>query len=105
MGDRSGACTSGCNESEADEHQQNTHPDQGTHASRTVLGGRRRRDGKLLVTDGPFAETREWIAGFDILECEDLDEAIAIAAEHPMSRFGRLELRPFWTDEPVDPAS
>ena len=35
------------------------------------------RDGKLLVTDGPFAETREWIAGFDILECADLDEAIA----------------------------
>ena len=59
----------------------------------------RRRQGKVLVTDGPFAETREWIAGFDILECADLDEAIAIAAEHPMARFGRLELRPFWPDE------
>ena len=59
----------------------------------------RRRDGKLLVTDGPFAEAREWIAGFDILECKDLDEAIAIAAEHPMARFGRLELRPFWPFE------
>ena len=56
----------------------------------------RRRDGRVLVTDGPFAESREWIAGFDVLECEDLDEAIAIAAEHPMARFGRLELRPFW---------
>jgi len=56
----------------------------------------RRRDGKVLLTDGPFAESREWIAGFDILECADLDEAIAIAAEHPMAAAGRLELRPFW---------
>ena len=54
------------------------------------------RGGKVLVTDGPFAETREWIAGFDILECADLDEAIEIASQHPMARFGRLELRPFW---------
>ena len=56
----------------------------------------RKRGGKVLVTDGPFAETREWIAGFDILECADLDEAIEIASQHPMARFGRLELRPFW---------
>ncbi|MEJ7635773.1 YciI family protein [Aeromicrobium sp.] len=56
----------------------------------------RRRDGKLLVTDGPFAESREWIAGFDILDCADLDEAIAVAAAHPMSAGGTLELRPFW---------
>lgn len=56
----------------------------------------RRRGGQLLVTDGPFAETHEWIAGFDILECADLDEAIAIAAAHPMSAGGTLELRPFW---------
>jgi hypothetical protein len=56
----------------------------------------RRRGGKVLVTDGPFAESREWIVGFDILECADLDEAIAVAAEHPMSASGRLELRPFW---------
>jgi hypothetical protein len=59
----------------------------------------RRRKGQLLVTDGPFAETREWIAGFDILECDDIDEAVAIAAEHPMARFGRLEVRPFWPFE------
>jgi hypothetical protein len=65
----------------------------------------RKRNGKLLVTDGPFAETREWIAGFDILECEDLDEAIAIAAQHPMARFGRLELRPFWTDDTGGPTA
>lgn len=53
------------------------------------------RDGKLTVTDGPFAETKEWIAGFDILECENLDEAIEIAAKHPMARNGQLEIRPF----------
>ncbi len=54
--------------------------------------------GQLLVTDGPFTESKEWIAGFDILECNDLDEAIAIAARHPMANGGKLELRPFWTD-------
>lgn len=54
------------------------------------------RSGELLVTDGPFAESREWIVGFDVLECDDLDEAIEIAARHPMARAGRLELRPFW---------
>ncbi len=54
-----------------------------------------RREGKLLVTDGPFAESREWIVGFDVLECADLDEAIKVAAEHPMAVGGRLELRPF----------
>jgi hypothetical protein len=59
----------------------------------------RKRAGKVLVTDGPFAETREWIAGFDILECADLDEAIKVASEHPMARHGRLELRPFWPDD------
>lgn len=60
----------------------------------------RRRRGKVLVTDGPFAETREWIAGFDLLECAGLDEAIEVAAKHPMARFGRLEIRPVWLDEP-----
>ena len=54
-----------------------------------------RREGKLLVTDGPFAEAREWIVGFDVLECADLDAAIKVAAEHPMAVGGRLELRPF----------
>jgi hypothetical protein len=54
------------------------------------------RSGELLVTDGPFTESTDWIAGFDVLECEDLDEAIAIAAKHPMARSGRLELRPLW---------
>jgi len=57
-----------------------------------------RRRGKLLVTDGPYAESREWIVGFDVLECADLDEAIKVASEHPMSVGGRLELRPFAED-------
>jgi len=54
---------------------------------------------QVLVSDGPFADTKEWIAGFDILECDDLDEAIAIAARHPQANGGKLELRRFWTDE------
>jgi hypothetical protein len=54
------------------------------------------RNGKLLITDGPYIEAKEWVAGFDILECRDLDEAIEVASKHPMARFGTLELRPFW---------
>ncbi|MEO3756338.1 YciI family protein [Streptomyces sp. B6B3] len=52
------------------------------------------RDGELLVSDGPFAETKEVIAGFDLLECADLDEAIEVARAHPMARAGRIEIRP-----------
>lgn len=59
----------------------------------------RRRNGKVVVTDGPFAETKEWIAGFDLLECADLDEAIEIASKHPMARFGRIEVRPLWVED------
>jgi hypothetical protein len=60
-------------------------------AARTV----RVRDSRAIVTDGPFAETKEQIAGFDVLECADLDEAIEAAAKHPMARAGVLEVRPF----------
>jgi hypothetical protein len=59
----------------------------------------RRRNGKVLVTDGPFAETREWIGGFDLLECADREEAIEIASKHPMARFGRIEIRPLWPEQ------
>ncbi|WP_433045076.1 YciI family protein [Dactylosporangium sp. CS-033363] len=52
------------------------------------------RNGELLVTDGPFAETKEVIFGFDLLECADLDEAIEVARTHPMARGGRIEIRP-----------
>jgi len=54
------------------------------------------RHGEVLVSDGPFAETKEHIAGFDILDCADLDAAIEVASKHPVARFGTLELRPFW---------
>jgi hypothetical protein len=53
------------------------------------------RDGETLVTDGPFAETKEFMAGFDLLECADLDEAIEVTAKSPIARFHTLEVRPF----------
>jgi hypothetical protein len=53
------------------------------------------RDGETLVSDGPFAETKEFMAGFDLLECADLDEAIEVAAKCPVSWFHTLEIRPF----------
>lgn len=52
------------------------------------------RDGEVLLSDGPFAETKEVIVGFDLLECDNLDEAIEVARTHPMARTGRLEIRP-----------
>ena len=51
------------------------------------------RGGELLISDGPFAETKELIAGYDIIECADLDEAIEVARAHPMAFGGRIELR------------
>lgn len=54
------------------------------------------RSGEMLVTDGPFTESKEWIMGFDVLECDDLDEALEIASKHPVARNGRIEVRPFW---------
>jgi hypothetical protein len=54
------------------------------------------RDGEILVSDGPFGETKEVICGFDILECPDIDEAVKVAAAHPVATFGRIEVRPFW---------
>ena len=56
------------------------------------------RDGDLTITDGPFAETKEQMAGFDLLDCADLDEAIEVASKHPAARFGTVELRPLWED-------
>jgi hypothetical protein len=52
------------------------------------------------VTDGPFAETKELIAGFDVLECGSLDEAVEIASRHPVAAFGAIDVREFWTAEP-----
>jgi hypothetical protein len=53
------------------------------------------RDGEVLVADGPFAETKEQIAGYSVLECADLEQAIEVASRHPTARFGTLELRPY----------
>jgi hypothetical protein len=52
------------------------------------------RDGKRLVTDGPFAETREQLGGYFLIESKDLDEAIGIAGRIPMARKGTVEVRP-----------
>jgi hypothetical protein len=53
------------------------------------------RDGEVLVSDGPFAETKEQIAGYDVVECSGLDEAIEVAARHPAAALGTIEVRPF----------
>ena len=55
------------------------------------------RDGKTLVTDGPFAETREQLGGYYLIEAADLDEARAIAARVPSARHGSIEVRPIMT--------
>ena len=54
----------------------------------------RMREGKRLVTDGPFAETREQLGGYFLIDAGDLDEAIDIAARIPMARKGTIEIRP-----------
>src|SRR5215472_17072432 len=56
------------------------------------------RAGEVLVSDGPFAETKELMVGYDMLECADLDEAIEVASKHPLARRGAMELRPFEAD-------
>ncbi|GAA4620526.1 YciI family protein [Actinoallomurus vinaceus] len=53
---------------------------------------------EVLLSDGPFAETKEQVGGFDIIECADLDEAIEIASKHPVAKFGSIELRPLWEE-------
>ena len=52
------------------------------------------REGKRLITDGPFAETREQLGGFYLIEASDLDEAIAIAERVPPAKYGTIEIRP-----------
>jgi hypothetical protein len=54
------------------------------------------RDGKRSVTDGPFVETKEALGGFDLLECDGIEEAIEIAASHPIAEIGAIEVRPLW---------
>jgi hypothetical protein len=77
------------------------------HAS-AILGGHalkptssattvRVRDGKRLTTDGPFAETKEQLGGYYLVEAKDIDEAIRIAGKIPGARFGSVEVRPIMT--------
>ncbi|WP_193760418.1 YciI family protein [Bradyrhizobium yuanmingense] len=54
------------------------------------------RDGKTLTTDGPFAETREQLGGYYLIEAKDLNAAIEIAARIPSARIGSIEVRPIW---------
>lgn len=60
------------------------------------------RKGALSVTDGPFAETKEQLGGFFLIEARDLDEAIEIAAQWPSARFGSIEVRPIEETLPLD---
>ncbi len=66
------------------------HPLQPSSSATTV----RVRDGRRIVTDGPFAETREQLGGYMIIDVKDLDEAIAIAARIPLARTSTVEIRP-----------
>ena len=54
------------------------------------------RGGKTLITDGPFAETHEQLGGYFLLDCKDLDDAIAWAAKLPGPQYGSVEIRPLW---------
>jgi hypothetical protein len=63
---------------------------QATNTATTV----RVRNGKPLTTDGPFAETKEQLGGYYLVEAKDLDEAMALAAKIPSARFGSIEVRP-----------
>ena len=64
-----------------------------TARARTV----RERNGKVLVTDGPFAETKEQLGGFYLLECRDLAHALELAALIPTARVGSVEVRPLFS--------
>jgi hypothetical protein len=54
------------------------------------------RNGEVLSTDGPFAETKEQLGGYFLVDCKDLDEAIEVAGKLPGARYGSIEVRPIW---------
>jgi len=54
------------------------------------------REGDLVIADGPFAETKEQIAGFFVVDCQDLDQAIEVASKIPSAQWGTIEVRPIW---------
>jgi len=57
------------------------------------------RNGKTLITDGPFAETHEHLGGYFLLDCKDLDEALSWAAKIPSAQYGSIEVRPLWSQQ------
>ena len=61
------------------------------------------RNGKTHVTDGPFAETKEQLGGFFLIEARDLNEAIQVAARIPSARLGSVEVRPVWDIRKAEP--
>jgi hypothetical protein len=80
----------------------------GTQFKPAILGGNalqptstastvRVRDGKSLITDGPFAETKEQLGGYYLVEATDLDQALALAEKIPGARYGSVEVRPIMT--------
>ena len=80
----------------------------GARFSGAILGGNalqptstastvRMRDGKPLITDGPFAETKEQLGGYYLVEANDLDQALAMAENIPAARYGSIEVRPIMT--------
>lgn len=73
----------------------------GSHALQptTTATTVRVQDDETLVTDGPFAETKEALNGYYLVDCTDLDEAIEIAAKIPGARHGSIEVRPIWEIE------
>jgi hypothetical protein len=72
---------------------------QPVHTARTV----RLRNGKLSTTDGPFAETKEQLGGFYLLEARDLDDAVQMAAKIPSAQVGSIEVRPIWDRRQQEP--
>jgi hypothetical protein len=70
------------------------HPLQHKDTATTV----RVRDGETLLSDGPFIETKEFIGGIDVINCTGREQAIEIAAAHPLARHHMIEVRPFWSE-------
>jgi hypothetical protein len=56
----------------------------------------RMRGDEVLLSDGPFAESKEQMGGYNIVECADLDDAVEVASKHPVARYGTIEVRPIW---------
>ncbi|QDP97704.1 hypothetical protein FOE78_18910 [Microlunatus elymi] len=67
--------------------------------SQTAVETVRVRGGELLVTDGPYLESKEYIAGIDVIECDSIETARQIAAEHPMAHHAGIEIRLFWNGD------